>query len=495
MNKLPQKLPARLLALALLAGLLAFAVGACQQTPPGEAHAHDGASTYYTCPMHPQIVRDAPGKCPICTMDLVKATKPLLPAKPTAGTAALTHYTCPMHPQISREQPGKCPICSMDLVKATKAAPTAATPAGGAAAAPEVTLSAQQQQLANIRVAALGTGSSGAGSRTVLTGTITANANQTRTVSSRVAGRVERLFVRQTGESIRQGAPLVSIYSEELQALQQEYLLSLAQQRAVGASVNQYGRLVASARQRLRLLGLSEGQLRTLAATGRPSASLTFYSPQAGLVQTVGVTEGQYVSEGSLLVSLTNLASVWVEAQLYPEEEAGIQLGQSVQVHVAGFPDTYPGKVVFLSPELQGNSKVTLLRVQLPNPTSRLQPGMQANVSVAAASTAALALPQDAVLRDSRGSYVWQQVDPAGRFRRQKVTTGAETDQTVAITGGLAAGTLVVVSGAYLLESEYALYQGTDPMAGMDSNMPGMDMKRKPAPAKTAPAMDPNMKM
>jgi Cu(I)/Ag(I) efflux system membrane fusion protein len=448
----------RRLALVLLAGLLAFAVGACRQTPPPEeAHAPAGASTYYTCPMHPQIVRDAPGKCPICTMDLVKATKrapaPAAP-KEMAGTMA------------------------------------------GAEAAPaptEVMLSAQQRQLAHIRVAALGAGTEAG--RTVLTGTITTNANQTRTVSSRVAGRVERLFVRQTGESIRQGAPLVSIYSEELQALQQDYLLSLAQLRAVGTSVNQYGRLVASARQRLRLLGLSEGQLRTLAATGRPSTSLTFYSPQAGLVQTVGVTEGQYVSEGSLLVTLTNLASVWVEAQLYPDEVAGIQLGQSVQVHVAGFPDTYPGNVVFLSPELQGNSKVTLLRVQLPNPRGVLQPGMQANVSLAATSTAALALPQDAVLHDSRGSYVWQQVDPNGRFRRLKVTTGAETDQSVAITGGLAAGALVVVSGAYLLESEYALYQGADPMAGMDPNMPGMDMKKKPAPAKNAPAMDPNMKM
>ncbi|GAA4024750.1 efflux RND transporter periplasmic adaptor subunit [Hymenobacter glaciei] len=484
LNLLTRWTRGRLLAFALLAALLTFGAGACQKSAPEDAHAHDGASTYYTCPMHPQIVRDEPGKCPICTMDLVKATKQA--AKPTASTqsvtassAALTHYMCPMHPQISREQPGKCPICSMDLVKATKAAAAAPTPSG-AAAAPEVMLSAQQRQLAGIRVAALGGVGSPAGTAsgtTVLTGTVTADANQTRTVSSRVAGRVERLFVRQTGEAIRAGAPLVSIYSEQLQALQQEYVLSLAQQRAVGPGGNQYGRLVASARQKLRLLGLTEGQLRTLAATGRPTASLTFYSPQAGLVQAVGVTEGQYVGEGTLLVSLTNLSSVWVEAQLYPEEVAGVEMGQSVQVQVAGLPDAYTGRVVFLSPERQANSKVTLLRVQVPNPGGRLQPGMQANVRLSmssrgnTATAQTLTLPQDAVLRDSRGSYVWQQVDAAGRFRRLKVTTGAETDETVAITGGLAAGAQVVVSGAYLLESEYALYQGTDPMAGMDPNM------------------------
>ncbi|MBO3272080.1 efflux RND transporter periplasmic adaptor subunit [Hymenobacter defluvii] len=442
----------RYLLLLLLVGLLGLAATACQKAKPVAKTGTDAAgSSYYTCPMHPQVHEEGPGKCPICGMDLVKATKHAAPAVPAGQRSG-----------------------------------------GGPVPAPEVMLTNQQIQLANIRVEALGTSTERA--RTVLTGTLATDATQTSTVSSRVSGRVENLFVRQTGEPIRKGAPLVSIYSEQLQALQQEYLLSLAQQRAVGENVNQYGRLVEAARQKLRLLGVSAGQLRTLAATGRPTPALTFYSPQAGLVQEVGVTEGQYVGEGTLLVSLTNLSSLWVEAQLYPEEVAGIRLGQSVQVQVAGFADAYSGKVIFLSPELQGNSKVTLLRVQLANPDGRLQPGMQANVNLAGPSSTALALPQDAVLRDSQGSYVWQQLN-ANNFRRLKVTTGPETDQTVAITGGLDAGVKVVVSGAYLLESEYALYQGADPMGGMDPNMPGMDMKKPSAEGKKAPAMDPNMKM
>ena len=448
--------PGRLLTLALLIGLLAFGAAACQKSRPEAARAHEraGTSTYFTCPMHPQIVRDEPGKCPICSMDLVKATRRAAPAKPAPMAASM------------------------------------AMPAGqqmAARPAVEVTLSGQQMQLADLRVATLG--AAGQAARTVLTGTLTADANQTSTVSSRVSGRVERLFVRQTGEPIRRGAPLVSIYSEELQALQQEYLLSLAQQRAVSKSVIQYGRLVASARQRLRLLGLSDGQLRQLAATGRPTSSLTFYSPRGGLVQAVGVTEGQYVGEGTLLVSLTNLSSLWVEAQLYPEEVAGIRLGQPVRVRVAGFADAYPGKVVFLSPELEASSKVTLLRVQLANPAGRLQPGMQANVDLAGPRPAAtaLALPPAAVLHDSHGSYVWQQVQP-GRFRRLNVSTGPETDQAVTLIGGVAAGAKIVVSGAYLLDSEYQLYQGTDAMAGMDMGKPGPADKKMPA-------MGPNMKM
>jgi Cu(I)/Ag(I) efflux system membrane fusion protein len=478
------------LARALLAVLLAWMATACQPDKQKAAHAHKeaGPSTYYTCPMHPQIVRDGPGSCPICGMNLVKATQQAAPARSAAPAAASAHYTCPMHPQINREKPGDCPICGMTLVKVANqaASPTSPRPNTQPAAA-EVKLSGQQMQLANIRVATFGNARAEVG-RTILTGTLTANANQTRSVSSRVSGRIEQLFVRQTGEAIRQGAPLVSIYSEELQALQQEYLLSLAQQRLGGQDVNQYGRLVEGARQRLRLLGMSAGQLRTLAATGRPTASLTFYSPQAGLVQSVGVTEGQYVSEGTPLVSLTNLSSLWVEAQLYPEEVAGVRLGQLVRVRVAGYPASYSGKVIFLSPELEASSRVTLLRVQLANPTGRLQPGMQANVSLAEPSTSVptLALPQRAVLHDSRGSYVWQQV-AVGRFRRLKVTTSAENDQTVAITGGLAPGAQVVVSGAYLLESEYALYQSPDPMASMGPTTSGT--------AKQSLAMDPNMPM
>lgn len=167
----------RYLLLLLLVGLLGLAATACQKAKPVAKTGTDAAgSSYYTCPMHPQVHEEGPGKCPICGMDLVKATKHAAPAVPAGQRSG-----------------------------------------GGPVPAPEVMLTNQQIQLANIRVEALGTSTERA--RTVLTGTLATDATQTSTVSSRVSGRVENLFVRQTVEPIRKGAPLVSIYSEQLQAL------------------------------------------------------------------------------------------------------------------------------------------------------------------------------------------------------------------------------------------------------------------------------------
>jgi Cu(I)/Ag(I) efflux system membrane fusion protein len=309
----------------------------------------------------------------------------------------------------------------------------------------------------------------------VLTGTVTANAQRTASVSSRVAGRVERLYVRQTGQVLRQGAPLFSVYSEELQSLQREYMLALAQDQLVAEPT--YRHFAEATAQKLRLLGVSAGQLRQLAASGRPSPLVTYYSPRTGTVQLLSVVQGQYVAEGAPLLTLTDLGSVWVEAQLYPAEAGRLPLGSTVAVQVAGQPQPLRGKVVFLSPELSGSSQVTLARIELPNPGGRLRPGAQANVLLAAPTIAAnsaltaptaLQVPTEAIIHDGPRSYVWKQTG-AQQFRRVLVRAGAGTAATVPILAGVQAGDHVVVAGAYLLQSEFTLRQGAenDHMSGM----------------------------
>ncbi|MDQ2792785.1 MAG: efflux RND transporter periplasmic adaptor subunit [Bacteroidota bacterium] len=472
--------------------LFTLIAGACQKAKPTAETGAAGATKggYYTCSMHPQIHEDSPGSCPICHMDLIKV-QPAPVATPAAGKAALTAvYTCPMHSQVREAKPGSCPICGMDLVKTssrpamkTTPAEMAAMPAGNSAAN-DLILSAQQLELGNIHVQTIGTHSTVSPTagpadtpapQAVLTGTVTADAQRTRSVSSRVAGRVEKLYVRQTGQLLRQGAPLFSVYSEQLETLQREYLLALAQDLQVAEPT--YRHFAEATAQKLRLLGVSAGQLRQLARSGKASPLVTYYSPSTGTVQTLDVVQGQYVAEGSPLLTLSDLRSVWVEAQLYPADAGRLPLGRSVAVQVVGQARPLRGKVVFLSPELNGASQITLARIQVPNPNGALQPGAQANVlldatAAAAATTAptetALRVPQEAIIHDGAASYVWKQTGER-QFRRVRVRTGAGTAATVAVTGDVLAGDQLVVSGAYLLQSEFTLRQGAgdDHMSGM----------------------------
>jgi len=413
-----------------------------------------------------------------------------VPAKPVATATTATKptaavYTCPMHAQVHETEPGSCPICGMDLVK-TSARPAAhkMTPAELAAhpASPDLVLTAQQVELGNIKTQVLGDkgvatniAAAALAPLAVLTGTVAADAQRTESVSSRVAGRIERLYVRQTGQVLHRGAPLFSVYSEELQSLQREYVLALAQDRLVPGPT--YRHFAEATAQQLRLLGVSGGQLRQLAASGRPSALVTYYSPRTGTVQSLAVTQGQYVAQGSPLLTLTDLSRVWVEAQLLPADAGRLPLGTRVAVQVAGQPQPLPGRVVFLSPELSGSSQITLARIQVANPGGRLRPGAQANVLLPAPAAAVAALPtnptplrvpQEAVLHDGAASYVWLQTGMR-QYRRVRVQLGEGTAATVPIVRGLPPGAHVVVAGAYLLQSEFTLRQGApdDHRSGM----------------------------
>ncbi len=374
-----------------------------------------------------------------------------------AAEEANSYYTCSMHPQIVEQEPGTCPICKMDLVKVTKNASAGQSTA--------LMLSPEQIRLANIQVDTVGRG--GQSRQTVLTGTLAVNPTGTQTVSSRVQGRVEKLYVRQTGETIRKGAPLFDVYSENLQTLQNEYLLALAQKRELGDPEGRYSRLVEAAAQRLELLGMTPAQLKRLAAAGKPSPTVTFFSPVSRVVQEIAVTEGQYVGEGNTLLTLADLSTLWVEAQLYAGEAAQVAPGAPVTVEVATLPGSYPGKVAFLNPAVEAGSKIVLARIEIPNREGRLLPGMQANVSLKENKTATITLPLEAVLRDSKGAYVWKQTGE-GTFDVAMVQTGTETARTVEITSGVIEGDRVVTAGAYLLHSEYTLRKGTDPMAAHD---------------------------
>ncbi|OGX83932.1 hypothetical protein BEN47_17025 [Hymenobacter lapidarius] len=408
--------------------------------------------------------------------DPATASAPQADATATSATAALgRYYTCSMHPQVHQDHPGDCPICGMDLIAVNK--PTASA----TGSARTLQLSAEQVRLGNIQVAKVGQtgpadGTSGAAPVTGLrlTGRVVLNPENLVQVSARVPGRIDRLYVRATGETVRAGAPLFAIYSEELLKAQQELLLARAQMRELSGQQIDYAPLADAAQTKLRLWGMTSRQITTLLRSGKVLNPMPYFSPSSGIVQTLNIREGDYVSEGSAVLQLADLSSVWVEAQRYASDQP-LRDGQTVQVSFPAFPGrVVPGRVSFSSPELAGESRVALVRVEIPNPQREYTPGLQAVVETVGpvrraqpVAAGSLRVPIEAVLQESAGNSLWVR-NPDGRFENRVVKLGPQTGQQVVILSNLKAGEEVVVNGAYLLNSEYILQKGATPMAGME---------------------------
>ena len=327
-------------------------------------------------------------------------------------------------------------------------------------------------ELGNIQVQSLGVAGPGpAPARpsprappAVLTGTVTADAQRTESISSRVAGRIEKLYVRQTGQLLRRGEPLFAVYSEELQTLQREYLLALAQDLQVPEPT--YRHFAEATAQKLRLLGVSAAQLRQLAQRGKPSPLLTYYSPRTGTVQTLAVTQGQYVAEGSPLLTLTDLSQRVGRSPALPRRcrpAAGGHVGSRAGSG-PGPPPARPRRVPQPRAERQQPGHA--------GPHCGAQPGWGAAAGCSGQRAAAqcparplrprpprrppplLRVPQAAIIHDGAASYLWKQTGER-QFRRVRVRTGEGTAATVPVQAGVQPGDQVVITGAYLLESEH----------------------------------------
>ncbi|MBY0436254.1 MAG: efflux RND transporter periplasmic adaptor subunit [Cyclobacteriaceae bacterium] len=360
-------------------------------------------------------------------------------------------YTCPMHPQIIQDKPGTCPICGMDLVPVTT---------GGDKT--EVTLSESQIELANITVQPLRVQE--IGNSILLNGRLRADENQTEMISTRVPGRLDKLFLKETGVSITQGQVIYEIYSEQLLTFQQEFLLAHEQARSIDNK--RYQSYLQAAKKKLWLYGMTEAQINDLSKSKVTNPRIQFVAPASGIITEIMVSEGQYVTEGAAIYRLEKLNRLWVEAELYPHEASLIKLGEPVTIYVNGFANQpMESTVIFLSPEYRQGSQIFILRAALLNPDYQFVPGMQAEIVFEHSKKKALTLPADAVIREENGGHVYRKTGK-GIFKAQMVSTGLENFNKVEVTGGIEEGDSIVVTGAYLLYSEIVLKKGANPMAG-----------------------------
>jgi Cu(I)/Ag(I) efflux system membrane fusion protein len=366
-----------------------------------------------------------------------------------------SYYTCSMHHQIRQDKPGKCPICHMDLIKVKPQKPKSN----------EITLSEQQIKLGNIKTAIIEESQNQMAQKFL--GVLTSNQNKVNMLSTRAMGRIEKLFVKTEGEYVKIGQPIYEIYSEDISIAKRDYKSAFLQLELNDAIDKTIKSILEAAKQKLLYFGLTTAQIEALKTSNDLSPYTTFYSNYAGFVSEVLVQEGSYTMEGSPLLKLVDLSSLWLEVQVNANYINNISLGKNAKVSIVDFPEQeLNAKVSFINAELSPNSRLVLIRLDIPNTTLTFKPGMQANVSLVNKPLKGLYIPIDAVIQDEKSSYIWIEKSE-GKFENRMVETGTEINGMIEIKSNISSNTKVVISGAYLINSEYKFRKGSDPMEGM----------------------------
>lgn len=367
------------------------------------------------------------------------------------------YYTCSMDPQVMETKPGKCPICKMPLTPVKK---------DHSGHTDGLHLSDQQVQLGHIETEALSEHEMG--DEILLTGILTIDQNKTSSISSRVMGRIEKIYFKNTGEKINAGEVVYEIYSEDLNLAARELKLAIEKKKLLKADGFDLNKIINSAKNKLKLYGLNDTQIDQIENEELSTNLFTIVSPISGIITNIDIKEGDYVMEGGSIYHIADYSNLWAETQVFINDLSKIKENMQATVYFPGIPGLKTiGTISFVNPELNPSSQINFLRIEIPNTNNQLKVGMQVNVSVLLNKKTTLALPTEAILIDSKGASVWIKTGH-NQFKNSMVTTGMETNEYTQITSGLNEGDTVVVSGAYLLSSEYQFKKGTNPMEGHD---------------------------
>jgi RND family efflux transporter MFP subunit len=480
-----------LVALAVGAGLrwLGRERGAQQPIVPGAPAAQTQAQVLYHCPMHPTMVSDRPGDCPICGMRMVPMDDPAgAEASPQSGPSAAAPrkriiYRSTMNPSEVSDSPGKDSMgMEMEPVEVEEGAAPAAGKVEGQAA---VRVSARKQQLIGVRTTVVRRAPFVRTIRTV--GRVTADETRLHHVHTKIEGWVEKLHVNATGEKVRKGDPLLSIYSPELVATQQEYLLALRSRRSVPAgSLPEVERgadeLVDSARRRLLLFDFTPEQIDHLEKTGEASWTVTLFAPMSGYVLARNVTHGEKIDSSMNLLDIGDLSEIWVIASVYEYELPFVKAGQSAAMSLSYLPGkTYRGRVGLVYPVLDQATRTVQARLEFENPGLDLKPDMYAHVELESDLGERLTVPESAVLSSGTRDIVFV-AKGDGYFEPREVRVGLRLPGAVEVLEGLSEGESVVASGNFLIDSESKLKAALE-AAAAQRPAPAGKTEEAPAPA------------
>jgi RND family efflux transporter MFP subunit len=403
--------------------------------------------TLYTCGMHPWIIQDHPGNCPICGMKL----EPVHKTTGVSSTGNILYYKSTMKPGETSPGPAKDSM-GMDMV------PVYGT-AGNASSTIAIDPATIQQM--NIQTAVVTRGPLRRTIRTV--GTIEYNETALVDVTTKFKGWIEKLDVDATGQLVHRGQPLFEIYSPDLYSAEAEYLSVLGTNTDSSATA-----LREAALAKLKFYDVADDQIATLKKSREPGRTLAILAPADGFVIEKNVVQGQMVDAGTKLYRLADLGIVWIFAQVYEQDLPYVQLGQEATVKLASLPDReFRGRVTYVYPDVDEKTRTAKVRLEFENPGYFLKPGMFVSAQITSElEPSALLVPDSAVLRSGEKNTVFIAL-PGGKFDARTVVLGPEGEHgMVEVIGGLQAGERVVISGQFMLDSESQLREAIQKMNG-----------------------------
>jgi len=456
-------------------------VGGALQTKtemPAIADATMQPKQLWTCGMHPQVIQDHPGFCPICHMKLVplKSDSDDQMGTPANGKRKILYYWDPMlGPSSIAHAPGKSAM-GMDLVPVYEDEQS-----GG----PTVMIDPTVVQNMGVRTAMVSRGPLEKTVRTV--GMLEVPEPAQYDINLKVSGWIKKLYANQEGMHVHKGEPLFDLYSPDLQVAEEELIGSVKSLKALDTNAPDSLRvesqsLIDSAKQKLRLWDIAEQDIEAIACADKAPQSVPFRSPADGDVIDKMVVDGSAVQSGMKIMRIEDHAKLWLSAQVYEDDMPLVSLGQRVEASVDGVPGkTYIGPITFIYPHVDHMSRTVTVRITLDNPNHELSPGMYATANIKTEAVAdAVWVPREAVIDTGTRQLAFVAL-AEGHFEPRKVRMGVMgDDDRVQILEGLAPGESVVTSGQFLLDVESRTTEAIDKLrkSSTDANgqteVPGM---------------------
>lgn len=414
-------------------------------------HSKRHADPTYVCPMHPQIVKDEPGNCPICGMDLVKKeSKKTKPPKQNKQKK-IKYWVAPMDANYRRDEPGKSPM-GMDLIPVYEE-DNDDSDEENADDFPKITINATTAQNMGIRVATVKVHELSRAIKTI--GSVTYNEDTLHHVHPRAKGWVEKVNIKSLGDPVSKGETLLEFYSPEIVAAQKDLIIAL---RHKSLASGKGASLTEASKTRLRDLNVPETIIQKIIKTRKSQSRIPVIAQHDGVVTRIGIRDGMYITPASELYTIADLSTVWVIVDVFEHQLTWIKVGDKAEIQVQGVPgETWIGKVDYIYPELNPKTRTLRVRLKIAAPKQLLKPNMFADVALFAGGKRALTVPSEAVIYYGNSTRMVKVVDEKNKrrkFQPVKVKTGIKTADMVEISEGLIKGDKILVSGQFMIDSE-----------------------------------------